>query len=91
MQRRKRSRFRHRTEQLPEPAELGHCAYRPADEEVTLEGPAQTLVSCYYITTYATIALGVDDRVVGLENKPESRPIYQMAAPGCWRQARWAA
>ena len=52
-----------------------------AGREVTLEGPAQTLVSCYYITTYATIALGVDDRVVGLENKPESRPIYQMAAP----------
>lgn len=52
-----------------------------AGREVTLDGPAQTLVSCYYITTYATIALGVDDRVVGLENKPESRPIYQMAAP----------
>lgn len=52
-----------------------------AGRKVALEGPAQTLVSCYYITTYATIALGVDDRVVGLENKPESRPIYQMAAP----------
>ena len=52
-----------------------------AGREVTLEGPAQTLVSCYYITTYAAIALGVEDRVVGLENKPESRPIYQMAAP----------
>ncbi len=58
-----------------------------AGREVTLEGPAQTLVSCYYITTYATIALGVDDRVVGLENKPESRPIYQMAAPELLEQA----
>ena len=58
-----------------------------AGREVTLDGPAQTLVSCYYITTYATIALGVDDRVVGLENKPESRPIYQMAAPELLEQA----
>lgn len=58
-----------------------------AGREVTLEGPAQTLVSCYYITTYATIALGVDNRVVGLENKPESRPIYQMAAPELLEQA----
>ena len=41
-------------------------------------------MSCYYITTYATIALGVDDRVVGLENKPESRPIYQMLPRSCW-------
>ena len=57
-----------------------------AGREVTLEGPAQTLVSCYYITSYATIALGVDDRV-GLENKPESRPIYQMAAPELLEQA----
>lgn len=58
-----------------------------AGRTVTLDGPAQTLVSCYYITTYATIALGVDDRVVGLENKPESRPIYQMAAPELLDQA----
>ena len=59
-----------------------------AGREVTLEGPAQTLVSCYYITTYATIALGVDDRVVGLENKPESRPIYQMPPRSCWSRPR---
>lgn len=49
--------------------------------EVTLEAPAQTLVSCYYITTYATIALGISNRVVGLEKKADSRPIYHMAAP----------
>ncbi|MDO4270592.1 MAG: ABC transporter substrate-binding protein [Eubacteriales bacterium] len=53
-----------------------------AGREVVLDKPAETLVSCYYITTYAAIALGVADRVIGLEKKAETRPIYQMAAPG---------
>ncbi len=52
-----------------------------AGREVKLDAPAQTIVSCYYITTYATMALGVVDRVVGLEKKADSRPIYHMAAP----------
>lgn len=52
-----------------------------AGREMVLEEPAQTIVSCYYITTYATIALGLSDRVIGLEMKADSRPIYQMAAP----------
>ena len=52
-----------------------------AGRTVTLDHPAETLVSCYYITTYATIALGVSDRVIGLEKKADTRPIYQMAAP----------
>ncbi len=53
-----------------------------AGREVTLEKPAETIVSCYYITTYATMALGISDRVIGLEKKADSRPIYHMAAPG---------
>lgn len=52
-----------------------------AGREITLEQPAETIVSCYYITTYATIALGLSDKVVGLEKKAETRPIYEMAAP----------
>ena len=52
-----------------------------AGREVVLEGPAQSIVSCYYISTYAAIALGAEDRVVGLEKKADTRPIYQMAAP----------
>ena len=52
-----------------------------AGRSVTLEEPAETIVSCYYITTYATIALGIEDRVVGLEKKAETRPVYGMAAP----------
>lgn len=52
-----------------------------AGRKITLKKPAKTIVSCYYITTYATMALGVEDRVVGLEKKADSRPIYHMAAP----------
>ena len=48
---------------------------------MVLEGPAQSIVSCYYISTYAAIALGTEDRVAGLEKKADTRPIYQMAAP----------
>ena len=33
------------------------------------------------MTTYATMALGISDRVVGLEKKADTRPIYAMAAP----------
>lgn len=52
-----------------------------AGREIQLEKPAETIVSCYYVTTYATMALGISDRVVGLEKKADTRPIYQMAAP----------
>ena len=52
-----------------------------AGREVVLEGPAQSIVSCYYISTYAAIALGAEDLVAGLEKKADTRPIYQMAAP----------
>ncbi len=53
-----------------------------AGREVVLKQPAEKIVSCYYITTYATMALGVSDRIIGLEKKADSRPIYHMAAPG---------
>lgn len=52
-----------------------------AGQEVRLEAPAQKIVSCYYITTYACVALGLSDRLAGIESKAQKRPIYQMAAP----------
>ncbi len=52
-----------------------------AGREVILDGPADSIVSSYYITTYATMALGVSDYVVGLENQTSVRPLYEMAAP----------
>lgn len=50
-----------------------------AGREVTLEQPAQKLVSCYYVTTYATLSLGISDRLVGIEKKADTREIYKMA------------
>ena len=50
--------------------------------EVTLDKPAQTIVSCYYVSSYAVMALGLSDRLVGIENKANTRPIYSMSAPG---------
>ncbi len=52
-----------------------------AGRQVLLEGPAKTVVSGYYISTYAMLALGLADRVAGLEKKADTRPIYRMAAP----------
>lgn len=43
--------------------------------------PAQRIVSGYYITTSACIALGLEDRMVGIEAKADKRPIYKLAAP----------
>lgn len=52
-----------------------------AGRTVTLEQPAESIVSCYYITTYAVIALGQKDKIVGLENKADTRALYALAAP----------
>ncbi len=52
-----------------------------AGREVTIEEEPQTLVSGYYITTSMLIALGQQDKLVGIEAKADSRPIYSLAAP----------
>ena len=52
-----------------------------AGRTVTLDAPAESVVSCYYITTYAVIALGQKDKIVGLENKADTRALYALAAP----------
>lgn len=52
-----------------------------AGREVKLDAPAEKIVSCYYITTYACLALGLRDNLVGIESKADKRPIYGMAAP----------
>ncbi len=51
-----------------------------ANREVILEKPAETIVSAYYITTYTSVALGLTDKLIGIEKKAESRPIYSLAA-----------
>jgi len=52
-----------------------------AGREVTIESEPQTLVSGYYISTSALIALELDDRMVGIEAKADKRPIYRRSAP----------
>lgn len=52
-----------------------------AGRKVTLEKPAEKIVSGYYIATSTLLGLGQKDKLVGVEMKANKRPIYQMAAP----------
>lgn len=48
---------------------------------VTLDAPAERIVSGYYISSSTCIALGLKDKLVATEEKIEKRPIYKYAAP----------
>lgn len=48
---------------------------------VTVEKAAERVVSGYYISSSACIALGLKDKLVGTEEKTDKRPIYKLAAP----------
>ena len=52
-----------------------------AGREVTIEEEPQRLVSGYYISTSTMIALGLADRLVGIEAKANKRAIYALSAP----------
>lgn len=52
-----------------------------AGREVTIEAEPQHIVSGYYISSSACIALGLTDKMVGIEDKSTQRPIYKLAAP----------
>lgn len=49
--------------------------------KVTISGKINRIVSGYYITTSMLIALGLQDKIVGVEAKAKSRPIYSLSAP----------
>ena len=49
--------------------------------EVTIESEPKTLASGYYISTSLLIALGVQDKLVGVEAKADKRTIYSLSAP----------
>lgn len=49
--------------------------------EVVIPREVNRIVSSYYITSSLLIALGAEDRVVGLEMKADTREIYKAAAP----------
>ena len=52
-----------------------------AGREVVIEEAPETLVSGYYISTSLLIAMGLKDKLAGIEAKAKSRPIYALAAP----------
>ena len=52
-----------------------------AGREVSLAAPAERIVSAYYLSSSLLIALGVQDKVVGIEMKADTREIYKRAAP----------
>lgn len=52
-----------------------------AGREVILEKQPERIVSGYYISSSACIALGLTDKMVGIEDKSAKRPIYKLAAP----------
>lgn len=48
---------------------------------VTLDKPAEKIVSSYYISTALLIALGMENNLVGIEAKADTRELYRLAAP----------
>lgn len=52
-----------------------------AGREVTIESRPERIVSGYYISTSACIALGLQARMVAVEAKADTRNIYTLAAP----------
>ena len=52
-----------------------------AGREVTIETQPERIVSGYYISTSACIALGLSEKMVAVEAKAASRNIYNLAAP----------
>lgn len=49
--------------------------------EVTIEAPAERIVSSYYISSSICIALGLADNLVATEERIEERPFYHLTAP----------
>ena len=49
--------------------------------EVTIEKEPETIVSGYYISTSLLIALEQDEKLLGIENDGDKRPVYGLSAP----------
>lgn len=52
-----------------------------AGRSVTIEQEPEKIVSGYYISTSALMALDLEDKLVGIEAKADKRPIYRLSAP----------
>lgn len=65
-----------------EPAQSGPITVTDqAGRTVTLEKPAEKIVSCYYLVTASLLTLGQKDKIVGIEMKASSRELYKLCAP----------
>ncbi len=51
-----------------------------AGREVLIEKEPESIISNYYISTSLLIALEQDEKLVGVENNAELRPIYELSA-----------
>lgn len=49
--------------------------------KVVIENNPERIVSGYYISSSACIAMGLEDNLVAVEAQAEKRPIYRLAAP----------
>lgn len=52
-----------------------------AGREVTIEQEPETIVCGYYIATSMLIALDQDEKLAGIENDADKRPVYALSAP----------
>ena len=52
-----------------------------AGREITISEKPERIVSCYYISSSLLIALDLEDQLVGIEAKANTRNIYALAAP----------
>ena len=52
-----------------------------AGRDVVIEQEPRRIVSCYYITSSLLMALDLDEKMVGIEDNPDYRPIYGLSAP----------
>lgn len=52
-----------------------------AGREITIETVPERIVSGYYISTSTLLALGLRERICGLEAKADKRNIYRLGAP----------
>ena len=52
-----------------------------AGRTVTFEEEPERIASSYYISTSLLLSLGLEDKLVGIEAKADTRNIYKLAAP----------
>lgn len=49
--------------------------------KVSINGPVERIVSGYYISTSACIAMRLEDKLVAIEAQAQQRPVYSLYAP----------